>query len=98
MEVKTIKDLALLLSEGGMGDYVIVDLKRTTPDAEIPGDLPHGVSDLVDDGPRALEFEDGFDEGSEAYKEITEACLEHSNVLTGTIVLAVEGEEEEIEI
>lgn len=94
MEVKTIKDLAVTLSQG-IGSYVVVNLKRTNLDAEIPANLPYGISEFIDEEPRALEFEQGEDDARDAYREICDALEEYRDHLTGAITLAEEGEEED---
>lgn len=94
MEVKTIKDLAIALS-GGMGTYVVINLKRAKPDTDIPADLPYGISEFIDEEPRALEFEQGEDDARDAYDEICEALEEYNGQFTGLITLAEYGEEED---
>jgi len=94
----TIQGFAMLMSGSGIGNYVIVDLAKATPDAIVPDNLPHGVSEIVGVEKTAIEFmvdeADDDDHAGAAYREIVQACQRHADTVRGTITLIV-GEEAE---
>ena len=94
----TIQGFAVLMSESGIGNYVIVDLAKTADDAVVPDGLPHGIADIVGAEKTAIEFmadeADDDNHAGDAYQEIVEACQKHADVIRGTITLVVDGEVE----
>lgn len=94
----TIQGFAVLMSEGGLGNYVIVDLAKTATDALVPDGLPHGVGDIVGTEKTAIEFmvdeADDDNHAGDAYRQIVQACQKHADVMQGTITLVVDGEVE----
>lgn len=94
----TIQSFAILMSESGVGNYVIVDLTKTDPEAIVPDDLPHGVSKFVGTEKTAIEFmvdeADDDNHAGDAYRGIIQACESHASTIRGIITLVVDGEVE----
>lgn len=96
MITQTIQSLAVTMSDSGYGNYVIVDLERTVPEAGDLPVLPHGIADLVGSEKTAIEFPvDVYQDDAHArnaYGEIVEACRAHVGILRGSVTLIEEGE------
>jgi len=98
MATQTIQSLAVIMSDAGYNDYVIVDLVKTSPESVIPHNLPHGVATLVDTEKTAIEFDRPEDEDEagarQAYEKIIKACTAYAAIMRGSITLVEEGEVE----
>lgn len=91
MRIQTIQDLAVLLSEGGIANYVIMKVKRSYEGDTTTFDLPEGVEALIDGEAQAIEYESGDDDAREAYISIREELGKYAGLVEGSIVLIEDG-------